>query len=449
VIVTRLLYSDLVLTSAEQAQRLLPTLQTCPRLLPLIRSFNWPAWNRDPVIKTNYPSVTQLRAKLIDLILPAPNLVTCVFPTIAWPLLALPRAQPTDSPSKLRTLGTVLAVQNQSLSTVLDCPRYESLEELRIWWGDPSSGDVRFPPLLRKLHIRCDNFHHGNNIPLAPFPSSEETRHLPHLTHLSFSFTTIVYPNAPRPPPIPPLLAAVGSDLTHLSLSGDRDSKAENLWLPSGIFALCPKLRVLELANHRPVPAPVKTPTEKSLEGSPSLEEIRYRVDDWYPFDAAHTIDRTAMRDLADLVWSGRTRGRFPKLNTVALVGIPRDFGKRPPEAVGSLLRAIRHMTDLKIVLMDECGRSLNLALDEGVEQSPTEATRSEHLAIEAEKCEFYLLEYGPDRPMLTGSFFLLKLQVLHHHPERTQTSSPPPQPDPPDFVSFDMFLTSHPPTAV
>lgn len=373
-IVTPLLYRHVVVTSPSLAHRLLETLVHAPLRLSLIRSFEWPAWDRDPTVKTNYPAVTQLRAKLIELLLPSATLHTCVFPTIAWPLLAT-----TDqTSSSLHVLGTVLAIQNEALSNVLDCPRFQSLQELRLWWGDPSSGDVRLPPLLRSLYIRCDTFDHGNNIPLAPF-AANQARHLPHLTHLAFSFTTIVYPNAARPPPTPALLTAVGATLTHLTLLGDRDAKAENLYLPSGLFAFCQKLRVLELGNHRPLPRPSDPPAS-----SASLERIDYRFDDWYALDDAHVCDRLALNDIRDaFVEHG---ARFPKLKTLVLAGVPEMVTAVWRAALETLVDVER----LGAAVVDHRGRSLDVILGGGTAASlPPLSTSGKPMSNVASRCSY------------------------------------------------------------
>ncbi|KAL7410500.1 hypothetical protein BDY24DRAFT_417838 [Mrakia frigida] len=345
-VVTPLLYRDVVLTNPRHASLLLSLLDSpsSSSLLPHIRTFTWLTWDH-PEIEINYPNVTSLRALLIHLLLPSPTLVECSFPTLAWPLLT-PFA--TTPPHGLRRLGTILAVNNIEMSKALDTPLFSELEELGIWWGDVASGALRLPPSLRSLKIRCDHFHHGNHVPFPPLPNPETDQHLPLLTHLSFSFTTQIYPGASPLPPVPFLLSAVGARIERISLFGDRNAKANDIRLPPEVFSLCPKLKILELGNHRVVPGSGLVPS------SSSLERIHFRFDSVYPLEDTQCHDQLVLREVADVV---RVHGgKLPKLKTLLLLGVPEEVTLRW-EVV---LERLFDLEKLGVTVIDQRGRNLD-----------------------------------------------------------------------------------------
>lgn len=261
-------------------------------------------------------------------------------------------------------------------------------------YGDPATGTLAFPPTLRSLHVRCDNFDQGNNI---LFPVIESTSsifsfnevtpsQLPNLAKLTFEFTTRHYPEASPWGETPLLLAEVGRTVSHLGLACDRESKTGDQVLDPRALSLCPNLERLELRNHR-------ISSAQGFDGlaHKKLQEIHYRLDKALPFaltppappanldaqDAepavqppqAPVVDNLALEECAQLLTSPSIRARFPALRTLSIGQIPSIQSVKANSHLAGRLswlcsleeKACAAGLDLRVV--DEWGRSLQQVL--------------------------------------------------------------------------------------
>lgn len=106
-----------------------------------VSTFTYSAWTPPltdgsaPTI--DYTEVISLRSQLIGLLMQQEKVAKVVFPTIVWPLLkeVAARFKNQDAtPAQIKSLSTILAVENTSLSEVFQSPVFSKLEDLSIWY---------------------------------------------------------------------------------------------------------------------------------------------------------------------------------------------------------------------------------------------------------------------------------------------------------------------------
>ncbi|CDZ97621.1 hypothetical protein [Phaffia rhodozyma] len=337
-----LLYAHVSLTTVPNGKRFLRTISNPSSfsstvvpgpLRSFIRTFTWATWEPSNLPQDfNYKAIISIRLRLLSILLKEGAVRRVEFPTVVWPLLKEFEEIESEELGRLRSLGMILAVENRSLSEVLTYPIFKNLRELSIWYGDPATGIVEFPPTLESLKIRCDHFNQGNNIPLRELSIVERQSnmtHMPQLRKLDFSFTTKRYPEASPWGPEPTFLSAIGSTINHLSLSTDRSSCPQDSLLDLSVFGLCPNLQTLELTNHRVFSSGLDDGRELFKLGHRRLSRIHYRLDGETPCGEPEAVGPSSQMDLLALgeikSLFERGRARFPKLEWLSIGMIPKD----------------------------------------------------------------------------------------------------------------------------
>lgn len=137
-----LLYTHISLSTVSNGKRFLKVLTNpdslsstfLPRpLRSYIRTLAWATWEPSNLPQEfNYKAIISIRQKLISILFRCPGVTSVEFPTVVWPLLREFENLGSEGLGRLKGLGTILAVENRSLSEVLAYPVFRYLEDLSV-----------------------------------------------------------------------------------------------------------------------------------------------------------------------------------------------------------------------------------------------------------------------------------------------------------------------------